>query len=60
MSSNNPLVSTTEDTIKDVIGNSKIDKQESSQIKNKNPISNEPDKDTELNKLSSLDKSRSY
>ena len=59
MSSNNPLVPTTEDTVKDVIGNLKTDKQEASQTKNKNPISNESDKGTALNKLTSLNKSGS-
>ena len=59
MSSNNPLVPTTEDTVKEVIGNFKTDKQESSQTKNKKPISNESDKDIALNKLGSQDKSRS-
>ena len=60
MSSNNPLVHTKEDTVKDVIGNLKTEKQEASQTKSKKPISNEPEKETELNKLTSLDKSRSY
>ena len=59
MSSNNPLVPTTEGTIKEVIGNLKTDKQEASQTKNKYPIINESDKDMALNKLISLDKSRS-
>ena len=60
MSSNNPLVHTKEDTVKDVIGNLKTEKQEASQTKSKKPISNEPEKETALNKLTSLDKSRSY
>ena len=59
MSSNNPLVPTTEDTVKDVIGNLKTDKQEASQTKNKKPIRNESYKDMALNKLTSLDKSSS-
>ena len=58
MSSNNPLVPTTEYTVKDVIGNFKIDKQEASKTKNKKPISNKPYKEMALNKLTSLDKSR--
>ena len=60
MSSNNPLIPTTKNTVKDVIGNLKTDQQEASQTKNENPISNDSDKDMKLNKLTSLDKSRSY
>ena len=60
MSSNNPLIPTTEDTVKEVIGNLKTDKKEASPTKNINPIRNESDKNMSLNKLSSLDKSRSY
>ena len=60
MSSYNPLVPTTEDTVKEVISNLKTDKQEAFQTKNKKPISNESEKYMVLNKLSSLDKSRSY
>ena len=59
MSSNNPLVPTTEYTFKEVIDNLKVYKQEVSQTKNKKPIINESDKNMELNKLSSLNKSRS-
>ena len=59
MSSNNPLVPTTEDTAKDVIDNVKKDKQESSQAENKIPIGNESEKYMALNKLISLDKSKS-
>ena len=59
MSSNNPLLPTTEDTVKEVIGNLKTDKQEASKTKNKKPIINESDKDMALNKLTSLDESRS-
>ena len=40
MSYNIPLINTIEDTVKDVIGNFKTDKQEASQTKNKNPIKN--------------------
>ena len=58
MSSNIPLVPTIEDTVKEVIGNLKTYKQEASQTKNKNPISNESDKDMTLNKLSSLQNAR--
>ena len=57
MSSDNPLILTTEDTVKDVIGNFKTNQQEALQTKNKNPINNESDKDMALNKLTSLDKS---
>ena len=42
-----------------MIGNLKTDQQEASQTKNENPISNDLDKDMELCKLTSLDKSRS-
>ena len=59
MSSNNPLIPTTKYTVRDVIGNLKIDKQEVSQTENENPISNESDKYMAFNKLTSLDKSRS-
>ena len=41
MSSNNPLITTIKDTIKDVIGNLKTDKQEAPQTENEKPISNE-------------------
>ena len=57
MSSNIPMIPETEDTVKDVVGNLKTDKQEASQTENENPISNDSDKDMELNKLTSLDKS---
>ena len=60
MSSNNPLVPTTEGTIKEVIGNLKTDKQEASQTKNKKSIRNESYKDIALNKLNSFEKSGSY
>ena len=59
MYSNNPLVPTTEETVKKVIGNLKTEKLKAYQTKNKNPISNESNKDIILNKSSSLDKSRS-
>ena len=56
MSSNNPLVPTTEEAVKEVIGNLKTDKPQASKTKDKNPISNESDKDMSWNKSSSLDK----
>ena len=59
MSSNNPFIPTTEDMVKDVIGNLKTDQQKASQTENENPIRSDSDKDMELNKLTSLDKSRS-
>ena len=59
MSSNIPLIPTTKDTVKDMIGNLKTDQQQASQTENKNPISNDSDKDMVLKKLTSLDKSRS-
>ena len=59
MSSNILLIPTTENTVKEVIGNLKTDQQEASQTENEKPISNDSDKDMELNKLTSLDKSRS-
>ena len=42
-----------------MIDNLKRDKQEVSQTENKKPIINESEKDKALNKLTSLDKSRS-
>ena len=59
MYSNNPLIHTTKDTVKDVIGNLKTDKQEASKTENEKPISNESYKDMALNTLTSLDKPRS-
>ena len=59
MSSNNTLVPTTADMVKDVIGNLKTDNQEASKTENKKPISNESDKDMAFNKLTSQIKSRS-
>ena len=59
MSSNIPLILTTEDTVKDVIGNLKTDQQEASKTKNEKPIRNDSDKHMALNKLTSLDKSGS-
>ena len=60
MSYNIPLIPTTEDMVKDVIGNLKTDQQEASQTKNENPTRNDLDKDMALNILTSLDESRSY
>ena len=59
MSSNIPLVPTTEYMFKDVIGTLKNDQQEASQTENEKPISNDSEKDKALNKLTSLDKSGS-
>ena len=56
MSSNNPLVPTTEETVKEVMGNLKTYKPQASQTKNKKPIRNESNKDMALNKSISLDK----
>ena len=58
MSSNNPLIPTIQDTVKDVISNFKSDQQEASQTENENTISKDSNKDMVLNKLTSLDKSR--
>ena len=49
MSSNIPLVPTTEDTVKEENGNLKTYKQQASQTKNKKLISNESDKDIAFN-----------
>ena len=54
MSSNKPLVPTTEYMVKEVISNMKTDKPKASQTKNKNSMSNESNKGMALNK------SRSY
>ena len=56
---NNPLVHQKEDTIKDVIGNLKTNEQKASYSDFKKPISEDTEKDMALNKLTSLDKSRS-
>ena len=53
-------MSATEDTVKDVIGNLKTGQQKTSHTKYEKPISKYSEKDMALNKLSSLDKSRSY
>ena len=57
ISSNIPLIQTTEDTVKDVIGNLKTDQQKASNTDYKNPKSKDSEKDMALNKLTSLDKS---
>ena len=59
MSSNKPLVPTTEEMVKEVVSNMETDKPRASQTKNKNSISNASNKFMALNKSSSLDKSRS-
>ena len=50
MSSDNPLVPKTEETVKEVIGNFKLDKPQASQTKNIKPVRNESNKDMALNK----------
>ena len=59
MSSNKPLVPTTEDIVKEVISNMETDKPQASQTKKNNYISNESNKVIALNKSISLHKSRS-
>ena len=54
------MVPSTEETATRGIGNLKTDKPQASQTKNKNPISNLSNKDMALNKLTSLDISRSF
>ena len=51
MSSNNPLIQTKEDTVKDAIGNLKIDQQKASHTEFENPISKDTEKDMAFNKL---------
>ena len=53
------MIPATKDTFKDVFGNLKKYKQEASLSENENPISNEWEKYTALNKWTSLDKSLS-
>ena len=60
MSSNFPLIPTTEDMVKEVIGNLETDKPQESQTKKDKSISNESNKGTSLNKSSSLDNSNAY
>ena len=59
MSSNIPLIKQTEDQIKDAIGNLKTDEQKTSDSEFEKPISEDIERDMALNKLTSLDKSRS-
>ena len=59
MSSKIPLINPEEDQIKDGIGNLKTDKQKSSYSYFGKPISTDIEKYIALNKLTSLDKSRS-
>ena len=59
MSSNIPLINLTEDQIKDAIGNLKTDEQKASDSYFENLISEDIEKYMALNKLPSLDKSRS-
>ena len=54
MSSNNPLVTTTEKMVKEVINNMETDKPQASQTTKYKPISNESNKDISSNKSSSL------
>ena len=49
----------TEYTVKNLIVNFKTNQQEALHTRNEKPISNDPEKDTALNKLTSLDKSKS-
>ena len=56
MSSNNPLIRPKEDTVKDVIGNLKIDQQKASHTKFEKPIIKDTEKDMAWNKLTLLDK----
>ena len=56
MSSNNPLIQTKEDRVKDVIGNLKTDKQKASHSEFEKPISKDTEEDMVLNKLTSFDK----
>ena len=59
MSSNIPLIKPTEDQIQDGIDNLKTDKQKASYSYFEKPLSEDKEKDMDLNKLTSLDKSRS-
>ena len=59
MSSNIPSIQPKEEKIKDAIGNLKTDKK-ASDSDFKNSISEDTEKDIVLNKLTSLDKPRSY
>ena len=59
MSSNIPLINPTEDKIQDDIGNLQTEKQKASDSYSEKPLSKDKEKDMALNKLPSLDKSRS-
>ena len=59
MSSNIPLINPTEDQIKDNIGNLKTNEQKASDSYFEEPISQDIEKYMALNKIPSLDKSRS-
>ena len=59
MSSNIQLINPTEDKIQDDIGNLQTNKQKALYSYSEKPLIKDNDKDMELNKLSSLDKSRS-
>ena len=50
MSSNITFILATEDTVKDVIGNLKTEQQGTSNTENEKPVSNDSEKDMELNK----------
>ena len=59
MSSNKPLVPTTEDMVKNIIINMEKEKPQACQTKNIKSISNESNKGMVLDKSIPLDKSRS-
>ena len=59
VSSNIPLINTTEDKIQDDISNLQIEKQKVSGSYSEKPLSKDIEKDMAMNKLPSLDKSRS-
>ena len=59
MSSNIPLINPKEDQIQEDIGNLKKDKQKASYEYFEKPVSEDIEKYMALNKLTSLDKSRS-
>ena len=59
MSSNIPLINPTEDKTQDGIGNLQTEKQKSSDSYSEKPLSKDKEKYMALNKLPSLDKSRS-
>ena len=59
MSSDIPLINPTEDKIQDDIGNLQTEKQKASDSYSENTLSKDKEKYMALNKLPSLDKSRS-